>query len=111
MTLKKSARSADDSPLLGPGDTVGAATVVVVFAVPYFGKHQRFAVQHDQVDFTETRLVVSLPRFETALVQKGFRDLFPVTAALTRCGHSRYWAEFLSGTGRPRLNSAQAGWR
>ena len=87
MTLKKSARRADDSPLLGPGDAVGAAAVTVAFTVPYFGEYQRIAVQHDQVDFTETCLVVSLPRLETSLVQKGFGNLFPVTAALTRCGH------------------------
>ena len=68
VTLKKSARRADDSPLLGPGDAVGAAAVAVVFAVPYFGENQRTAVQHDQVDFTETRLEVSLPRFQTTLV-------------------------------------------
>ena len=88
MTLKITARSADDSLLLGPGDTVSAAAVAVVFAVPYLGEYQHIAVQHDQVDFTDSRMVVSLPRFQAALVQKGLSDLFPVTAALTGCGHS-----------------------
>ena len=68
VTLKKPAGGADDSPLLGPGDAVCTAAVPVVFTVPYFSEYQRVAVQHGQVNFTKTSLVVSLQCFEPALI-------------------------------------------
>ena len=68
MTLEKTLRGADYPPLLGPGNAVRTAAVAVIFPVSYFGKYHGAAVQHDQVDFTETRMEVTFQRFETVPV-------------------------------------------
>ena len=106
MALKKSSRGPYDSLLLGPGHTFRASAVPLVLTVPDFCENQRVSIPQDQVNFTETRVVVTHHGFESTLPQKVFGNLLPMAASLARGGQSPP-----SGTGRPRLNSAQAGLR
>jgi hypothetical protein len=70
MILEKTAGSADEAPLLGQSHAFRAAAVAIVAAIPDLGEYQGIPIPHDQVDFTESRLVVALQGLHAATVQE-----------------------------------------
>src|SRR5690348_2364440 len=119
MRLQETLRGAHEFFALGGADRSRAAAETCVAPVAYFHEHQRVAVAHHEVEFTETGAVVGFDTFQARAFQTIQRALLEAGADRNG-GHGSVGAGISAGcvsspaaTGRatPPWNSTQIGVR